>query len=249
MTMKLEIEALESLAVLDAELRDLTERHNQETKILTDKKAQAKSLEERLSRGKQSIDEMERTRGDLVGELRQMGIQVERSREKLARCRTEREANAAQREVEELRKLYRDREIDLERIDALIGQARGEVDQVSSEHGAIAGDLGTNESDSISRLANSGEELARKNAERAQLVSRVKPELYRRYELIRKRKGTALAWTRDGTCSACHIRLQPMLFQKLLRAEEFGQCPSCNRILYFRAESRPEEAGSPSGAP
>ncbi|HEY3500702.1 MAG TPA: C4-type zinc ribbon domain-containing protein [Polyangiaceae bacterium] len=247
--MKLEIEALESLAVLDAELRDLTERHNQEQKVLNDKKAHAKSLEERLSRGKQSIDEMERTRGDLVGELRQMGIQVERSREKLARCRTEREANAAQREVEELRKLYRDREIDLERIDALISQARGEVDQVSNEHGTISGDLGTSEPDSINRLANSGEELTRKQAERQALVARVKPELYRRYELIRKRRGTALAWTRDGTCSACHIRLQPMLFQKLLRAEDFGQCPSCNRILYFRAESRPPEADSPSGGP
>jgi predicted nucleic acid-binding Zn-ribbon protein len=191
---------------------------------------------------------MERTRGDLVGELRQMGIQVERSREKLARCRTEREANAAQREVEELRKLYRDREIDLERIDALIGQARGEVDQVSTEHGAISGDLGSSESDSMNRLATSGEELAKKQAERKLLVSRVKPELYRRYELIRTKRGTALAWTRDGTCSACNIRLQPMLFQKLRRGEEFGQCPSCNRILYFRAEARPE-AGSSSDGP
>ena len=80
------------------------------------------------------------------------------------------------------------------------------------------------------------------------LVAKVKPELYRRYEMIRKRKGTALASTTDGTCSACHIRLQPMLFQKLLRAEEFGQCPSCNRILYFRSAPLPE-ADSPSGGP
>jgi predicted nucleic acid-binding Zn-ribbon protein len=80
----------------------------------------------------------------------------------------------------------------------------------------------------------------------------VKPDLYRRYEMIRKRKGTALAWTRDGTCSACHIRLQPMLFQKLLRADEFGQCPSCNRILYFRPAGQAEaetEAEGQSGSP
>src|SRR5688572_31588232 len=156
--MKLEIEALESLAVLDAELRDLTERHNEEQKILTDKKAHAKSLEERLSRGKQSIDEMERTRGDLVGELRQMGMQVERSRDKLARCRTEREANAAQREVEELRKLYRDREIELEKLDGLLSLARGEIDTVTEQHGAVSGDLGSSESDSMNRLATAEEE-------------------------------------------------------------------------------------------
>ncbi len=245
--MNLQIEALESLAALDAELRELTERHQRDQKTLSDKKEQAKSLEDRLSRGRQSVEDMERMRSDLVGELRQMGIQVERSREKLARCRTEREANAAQREVEELRKLFRDREIELEKLDGLMQQARGEIDQALEQHGAVSGDLGSSESDSMNRLATSEEELARKQAERELIVPKIKPDLYRRYEMIRKRKGTALAWTRDGTCSACHIRLQPMLFQKLLRADEFGQCPSCNRILYFRPEARPEN--SPSGGP
>ena len=110
-------------------------------------------LEDRMARGRQSLGEMEKARGDLVGELRQMSIQVERSREKLARCRTEREANAAQREVEELRKLYRDREIELEKLDGLIQQGRGEFDQVTEQHGAVAGELGTSESDSMSRIA------------------------------------------------------------------------------------------------
>jgi predicted nucleic acid-binding Zn-ribbon protein len=177
-----------------------------------------------------------------------MSIQVERSREKLARCRNEREANAAQREVEELRKLYRDREIELEKLDGLIQQGRGEFDQVTEQHGAVSGDLGSSESDSITRIATSEEELVRKQADREVIVQKIKPDLYRRYEMIRKRKGTALAWTRDGTCSACHIRLQPMLFQKLLRADDFGQCPSCNRILYFRPAGQ-TEADSQSGGP
>ena len=86
----------------------------------------------------------------------------------------------------------------------------------------------------MTSLASSEAKLAEKQREREALVAQGQARLYRRYELIRKRKGTALASTTDGTCSACHMRLQPMLFQKLLRAEEFGQCPSCNRILYFR---------------
>lgn len=248
MTMKFQIEALEELAALDAQLRDLTERFSKEQKTLNDKKAAAKSLEDRLSRGKQSLSEMEKARGDLVGELRQMGIQVERSREKLARCRTEREANAAQREVEELRKLYRDREIELEKLDGLIQQGRGEFEQVTEQHGAVSGELGSSEGDSIKSIASSEGELSRMQTDREVVVQKIKPDLYRRYEQIRKRKGTALAWTRDGTCSACNIRLQPMLFQKLLRADEFGQCPSCNRILYFRPAGQ-SEADSPSGSP
>jgi len=45
--------------------------------------------------------------------------------------------------------------------------------------------------------------------------------------MIRSRRGTAIASTTDGTCSACHMRLQPMLFQDLTRGNDFGQCPSC----------------------
>ena len=56
---------------------------------------------------------MDKTRTELLAELRQMTQQIDRSREKLSRSRNERESNAAQREVEELRKLHRDREEDL----------------------------------------------------------------------------------------------------------------------------------------
>ena len=61
------------------------------------------------------------------------------------------------------------------------------------------------------------------------------PVLYRRDELVRSRRGTALAYTHTGICSACNIHLQPMLFQKLKRGEGIEQCPSCNRLIYFRA--------------
>jgi predicted nucleic acid-binding Zn-ribbon protein len=247
-TLNPQIEALESLAALDAELRELTDRLTQEQKTLDDKRSQAQALEERLSRGKQSSDDMDRSRGDLLGELRQMGIQVERSREKLSRCRTEREANAAQREVEELRKLYRDREIELEKLDALIQQARGELSEVEKQRESVSGDLGATESDSQNRVDDASTQLKAKRTQREEFVRKIKPEIYRRYELVRKRRGTALAHTTDGTCSACHIRLQPMLFQQLMRADEFGQCPSCNRILYFRPGPS-AEAGTQSGSP
>ena len=52
------------------------------------------------------------------------------------------------------------------------------------------------------------------------LAEAVQPMTLRRYEQVRKRKGNAIAKTIDGTCLACHMRLPPMLFQKLMR----GRC-------------------------
>jgi uncharacterized protein len=234
-TIQAQIEVLEALAAVDAELKELNDALTLEREALTSKQSQLSSLDERFERGRKSVEEMERMRNDLMGELRQMGMQVERSREKLSRCRTEREANAAQRELEELRKLYRDREQDVEKLETLISAGREECAQVTTERDKLSGELGATQSDVLGRLGTSEQLVAEKSSSRAALVKRVDGVIYRRYELVRKRRGTALAFILNGNCSACHMQLQPMLVQKLLRGEEFGQCPSCNRILYVRA--------------
>ena len=170
-----------------------------------------------------------------MGELRQMTIQIDRSREKLSRCRTEREANAVQRELEELRKLHRDREVEIEKLDTLIEQARADVTTVLGEHDKLEAELTSIEDEATGRIGEAQKTFDERSKSREDLVKAVPPPLYRRYELVRSRRGTALAYTHTGICSACNMHLQPMLFQKLKRGEELGQCPSCNRIIYFRA--------------
>jgi predicted nucleic acid-binding Zn-ribbon protein len=235
-TIEAQIDALESLAVIDAELKDLSEELGRERQALNTKQQHLAELDARLARDRKSVEDMERMRSELMAEVRQMSVQVEKSREKLSRCRTEREANAAQREVEELRKLYRDRELEIDKLVTLVENARGEIEKVSAEREVLGGELGANQSDVATRLADLEERAATRDSARKEAVSRVSPVLYRRYELIRKRRGTALAHTVEGTCSACHMRLPPMLFQQLMRKDDFSQCPSCNRILYFRPE-------------
>ncbi len=235
MSIKSQIEALEKLSELDAELKDLGEVLRKERGELDTKKTRLSELIDRLSRGKTSIEEMERARGDLMGEARQLLIQVERSREKLSRCRTEREANAVQRELEELRKLHRDREIEMEKMDGLINQGRADVTAVLVEHDKLEADLNAIEGEATGRIAESQSAFDERTKLRVDLVKAVPAQLYRRYELVRSRRGTALAYTTTGVCSACNIHLPPMMFQQLKRGEELGQCPSCNRIMYFRA--------------
>ena len=246
--MQAQIEALENLAVLDAELSRLHEELARERTALLGKKQHLEDLEQKLSRSKGSISEMDRLRGELIQEMRQMSVQLEKSREKLARCRTEREANAAQREVEELRKLYRDREIEIDKLGTLSDQARGEADTTESEKSQLVSEPGESEGAVTTRLNEVEAALAERQERRKEIVAHVQPALYRRYELVRKRKGTAIAFTHTGTCSACHMTLPPMMFQQLMRGTDFGQCPSCNRILYFRTDPPPPEARSAESA-
>ena len=232
------VDALERLAAIDAELSELDGELERARAGLQERKQQLQELTEKLDRDRQSVAEMERLRNDLQQELRQMGQQIEKSREKLGRCRTEREANAAQRELEELRKLQRDREQEVEKLSALLDQARLEIDAGGSRRAEIEGDLGAHEGPVTNRLGEVEERVRLQREAREQAVGRITKldgKVFRRYEQVRKRKGTALAHTSDGSCSACHVHMPPQQLQKLMRREEFGQCPSCARIMYFRA--------------
>jgi predicted nucleic acid-binding Zn-ribbon protein len=242
--LQLQIDALEKLATLDASLTRLEAELTREGELLAEKKQQLKRLQERFESTRASVGDMDKTRGELVQDARHMSLQMDRSREKLARSRSEREVNAAQREIEELRKLYRDRELEIEKINGLAEQARLEMDGASSERDALMGDLGAKETELASRLGFLERGVAAEREQRKELVKAVPPVLYRRYEMVRKRRGSAVAWTFQGTCSACHISISPMMFQKLRRGEDFDQCPSCQRILYYREERPVEEAGT-----
>jgi predicted nucleic acid-binding Zn-ribbon protein len=244
--LKEQIEALERLAELDAELAIVEQELKGRQDVLSDKRQELKRLEDKFASTRASVGEMDRMRGELMTEVRQMSVQMERSREKLARSRTEREVNAVQREIEELRKLYRDREIEVEKLNGLSEQVRVDMDSSGAERAALVGDLGANEGALTTIMGELEQTLAEKRDRRQGLVKAVQPVVYRRYEMIRKRRGSAIAHTTLGTCSACHMTIAPMMFQQLRRAEEFAQCPSCQRILYYRpdgdaAEGKPDE--------
>jgi hypothetical protein len=241
-----QIEILEQLSAVDAEILRVDEELGREREALGQKKAHLEQLEAKLLRDRQSCEDMDKTRNDLMTEMRQMSLQVEKSREKLSRCRTEREANAAQREVEELRKLFRDREVEIEKLTSLSDSARGEIERTTAEREKIVSELGAREGAVAAQLMELEKISAEQHERRKDIVAKVPVVLYRRYEMIRKRRGTATAPVLDGTCTACHMRLPPMAFHQLMRGDDFGQCPSCNRIIYVPpALSAESQSGGP----
>ncbi len=235
MTIASQIEELETLAAIDADLAQLEEDQAKEQTGISQKRDRREELAQRLATVKASLTEMESSRSDLLTEIRQMNVQIERSREKMSRCRNEKESLAVQRELEELRRLVRDREIDSDKLAQLIEQAKSDIANLTGEVQRIDSDLGTVEGPAKERLAELELRLSDKRVERKAVIARIKPQTLSRYDLIRKRRGSAVASTTHGTCSACHISLPPMMFQQLMRREQLGQCPQCNRILYFRA--------------
>lgn len=235
-----QIAFLEELSSVDVEIRRIDEQLDKQRSVLEGKRSEVKGLEERLKIDRETLAAMEKTRGELVIELRQMSTQIDRSREKLSRSRNERESNAAQREVEELRKLHRDREEEIDRLSSAADGARSSITDAEGKLAAILRDLAGTAQGDTEKLT--GLEADRKVLadNRARIVSKLPSILYRRYESVRTRRPVAIARVQDGTCQGCHMSVPPMMFQKLRRQEAFEACPSCHRILYYvPAETAP----------
>lgn len=239
-----QIRALEHLAKIDAELKDLQEQLAQERSTLEGLRSAIAKLQEKLDADRAALAAMDKTRGELIQDVRNMTMQLEHSREKLNRSRTERETNAAQRELEELRKLVRDREEEIGKLTADADAARQQIDATDAERQKIADDLGAREGDISSKVGAAQSQFDGRQGERAAAVKAVPPQVYRRYEMIRSKRGTAIAQTTDGTCKACNMSLPPQLFHRLRREPILEQCPSCNRLIYFAAPEASAEAHS-----
>jgi predicted nucleic acid-binding Zn-ribbon protein len=230
-----EIRALEELAAMDAEVKALEEKLAEERGVLGSLKESLKKLDDKLQVDRTTVGAADKQRQELQIDIRTMTQQIEHSREKLNRSRTERESQAAQRELEELRKLVRDREDEIQRIDGDTASVRAQVEVTETEHKKLSDELAAKEGDIQAKVTQLESDRQQKGGGREMIVKRLPPVLYRRYEMIRGRRGTAVAQTTDGTCNRCNMSLPPQLFHKLRREPLIEQCPSCNRIIYFAA--------------
>jgi predicted nucleic acid-binding Zn-ribbon protein len=93
------------------------------------------------------------------------------------------------------------------------------------------------------------QEVARLAGERAHEARDVDAPTLARYEqLLKQRRGIAVARMTGETCVACHVRLRPHVVQQIRRNDSIVQCESCQRILYFEPADNASPAAPGAGA-
>ncbi len=218
---------------MDAEVKVLEEKLAEERGVLNSLKESLKRLDDRLTADRATVAAADKQRNDFHIDVRTMSQQIEHSREKLNRSRTERETNAAQRELEELRKLIRDREDEMTRLDNDTSAIRTAVEAAETEHKQVNEELAAKAGDIQAKLSKLEADKSERGGGRGAIVKRLPTVLYRRYELLRGKRGTAIAQTSDGICNKCNMALPPQLYHRIRREPLIEQCQSCNRIIYF----------------
>lgn len=248
MSIQATIAILKTLEVVDTRIRQLSVELSEKRSNMDEKSERHVALVTKIAGLEAAMEGMEGTRSELQGELRQLNVQVEKAREKMTRCRNEREANAAQRELEEIRRLARDREFEIQKLVGLIDEARADLARVEGERSGIAEQIDETQGVATEDVREIEAELAAVNRKREAAMAELPRNLRARYEAVTKNRGSGVAAAVDGSCTSCHISISPMIYQEVMRGEELHQCPSCHRILYY-AEVAPTSSAPTSSAP
>lgn len=102
-----------------------------------------------------------------------------------------------------------------------------------------------------SEVASAQRRILECEQERARVETELPPGLVASVRRIEEsRRGLFMARTDDATCSACHVRVRPQVYQEIRQASRIHACSQCKRILYVEAALRPADpAESEGGSP
>jgi predicted nucleic acid-binding Zn-ribbon protein len=191
---------------------------------------------------RKTIAEADRLRR--AGEARVSDFQekLKKYQTQLMAVRNQREYGAALNEIDLVKKELRQAEDDvvghLETIETStkdLAEREERLPQDTAEHEAELSGWRESQKDIDREISEAGSRIA-------ELEKQFTPaRLSEFYRLFERKGGHAVARAVGGSCSACHVRLRPALYQTLRLSGDIVFCDSCKRILYYD----PEAAASP----
>jgi predicted nucleic acid-binding Zn-ribbon protein len=136
---------------------------------------------------------------------------------------------ASMDEIETLRTELESRAAHIETERTIVEKERAEVEAAVAEATAL---------------------IARATAERAEIEGTLPAALVANVRRVEEgRKGLFLVRVERESCSACHVRLRPQVYQEIRQASKIHVCGSCRRYLYAEAAFNPPSVSTSTPPP
>jgi hypothetical protein len=235
-----------------ASLQEIDRRNRERELELGELERQSAELGATLATKRQQVEGSRLEAGQANSRRRELEAQLQDAESKnkerrmrLGRIRNDKELIVAQREIEVAKEANSRLE---EEILTLLEQNEavdGGLKEAEAELGELEGRFAKQEAHARERMAQLRAEIEGDREERESIASRLTVPIRKRYEQIfARRGGVAVVEVRRGICKGCNMHLPPQLYIEIQKAREVHICPSCNRILFWRAEQGNEVSSS-----
>lgn len=236
--MKSELEKLVELQKTDTNIRRLKKSIEtaDQRRASIEQEFEQHAFEIREIQNKSETARAERAK--LEAEIAEAKTQLERADRNLKNAQDQKQYETAMRDADVLHKKISALETEvLEKMTTI-----EEVEKVLGERAEEISSLEGNREKAVSEfeaeLVKNKTELVSETKSRAKVFETLPKNLAGVYDRLatRSRDGIAVAEVKNGSCSACFMKLRPQVLVEIKMSNQIITCESCTRILYIVSE-------------
>lgn len=232
--LKQQLQTLVDLQQIDLEQEALRSNvENRRKKVESDKEL-LKDLDLTLARERSALSETQALLATKRSELEEARKGHEHAKTKFGTVSNSRDYASVEREIENFKKIMAQIEGELEQLNVALSEAQLVIQGHNEAYDELCKAIADNGVLAEEASAAIADQVAALQAKADKLAKTIQPQLLGRYRFIRsKRAGVAVVSASAGTCTGCHMRLQPQSYIQLQRQNSLESCQNCQRILYF----------------
>lgn len=235
--MKKNIRNLVALQAIDIQIQKLDKKIAEGDAMLGDQQAIIDEKKENITALEEKIVAAESRNRSLEAETEDENLRIKDRQTKLMNVQTNREYQSLLREIEDAKKANNSRE---EEIVLLMEQIEAHQNTIAEEQAKCKEgekELAETEAEMSQQTQEFDTEKTKILEKRETKAKNISQALLKKYDRLREnRKGVAVAGATSAVCQGCFMNIPPQLFNELLREQELLSCPTCNRMLYHKAE-------------
>ncbi|RLG13028.1 hypothetical protein DRN73_00570 [Candidatus Pacearchaeota archaeon] len=233
--MQEEISKLIELQNIDLEILKIEKAMQDIPQSLQKVQREQEKLLQKLEELNQIIEEKEKQKNLFEEELKEEYQRLRTAQTRLIQIRGLREYQLLLREIEEIKKVNKQKEEEIlklmEEIENLIKEKQ-ELEGKLNEINELFKEEKRKFDEYCNELSNNKEKLLKK---REDIANKIPSKLLKKYETIRKKKGgIGIAPVENSVCQGCHMSIPPQLYNELQRDNRYYECPHCKRLIYYK---------------
>lgn len=226
-----QLKALVKLAHIDAKAKTIDERLKGIPVELEERRAGVQRLETLVARQKQNLADAERLLASQEVDLANRNELLSKAKGKGAKAKNMREAEAAERELDGIRRSIKDGEVERDNLKARIAKTRSTLDEPEKALAEAKAELEAAEAAIEARLSELRAERAVAVEGRDEMVKLIDKDMRRVYDRVVRARTPAVCEVVEGACGLCRMAVPPQRVAQILRGE-IMQCHACMRFLY-----------------
>ncbi len=229
-----QIKKLVSLQGIDTELIDLKNKMEEAPKHLEMLQNELDSLEDQKAQLEERLKLLNDQKKKLEHDIEEDAGKIKKSKNKLMMVSNTREYHAMMREMDNLEKLNRFREEELNNLMEELQSQQSKKEELTQQIKSLRDELDACQATLDSELQQIQERILELERARKKACADIPVPILSRYNFIKDRlHNPVIVSVRQSVCTGCFISIPPQSFVEIQKGEQILSCPNCQRLIYW----------------